>query len=169
MTESRKRSNIVPITIDPRATNALKYRPEFCKLVIDLSRQGHFPEEWCTQIEISLSTMYNWATRYPAFDEACRVAWTALTSYWTQELIEAARGNNCDRKILFEVIRRRFPDTWGASAKNTVGHFTSCVDAASSTIPNEPDFSTWTIGELRSELAELRSGSRYSEAERSLG
>tara|TARA_R110000796_G_scaffold65477_3_gene151220 strand:- start:1769 stop:2278 length:510 start_codon:yes stop_codon:yes gene_type:complete len=159
MIESRKRSNIVPITIDPRATNALKYRPEFCKLVVDLARQGHFPEEWCTQIEISLSTMYNWATRYPEFDEACRVAWTALSAYWTGELIQAAGSNACDTKLLLELIRRRFPDTWGANAKNTFGHFISCVDAASSTRSKAPDFSTWTIDELKSELAGLRSGS----------
>ena len=159
MIESRKRSNIVPITIDPRATNALKYRPEFCKLVVDLARQGRFPEEWCTQIEISLSTMYNWATRYPAFDEACRVAWTALSAFWTRELIEAARGKACDSKILLELLRRRFPDTWGADAKNTLGHFISYVDAANPTISNAPDFSSWTIDELKAELAAMRSGS----------
>lgn len=160
MIYARKRSNIVPLSIDPRAQNALKYRSkEHCDLIKSMARQGELPEQWCAQLGIALSTMFNWAARYPEFDEACRVAWTALSAFWTQELIEAARGKTCDPKILLELLRRRFPDTWGVNAKNTVGHFISCVDAANPTISNAPDFSSWTIDELMAELTALRSGS----------
>ena len=166
MVSARKRLNIVPLSVDPRAKNALKYRTEeHCDLIKSMARQGECPEQWCAQMGIALSTMLNWAARYPEFDEACRVAWTALSAYWTRELINAARGNNCDTKLLLELLRRRFPDTWGTNAQNTVGHFTSCVDAANSTIAQGPNFSAMTIDELNAEIAALcsRSGSSMEE------
>ena len=160
MISARKRSNIVPLSIDPRAQNALKYRgEEHCALIKSMAHKGEFPEQWCAQLGIALSTMFNWAARHPEFDEACRVAWTALSAFWTRELIEATRGNSRDTKILLELLRRRFPDTWGVNAKNTVGHFISCVGAANSAISNTPDFSAMTIDELEAELTALRSGS----------
>ncbi|WIY23634.1 DUF3987 domain-containing protein [Parasedimentitalea psychrophila] len=56
-----------------------------------LVRQGEFPEQWCARMDVALSTMFNWATRYPDIDEACRVALTALSAYWTRELWKAAQ------------------------------------------------------------------------------
>ena len=43
MKHSRKRSNIVPLSLDPRSTNALKYKPEYCQLVTDRAKLGEFP------------------------------------------------------------------------------------------------------------------------------
>jgi hypothetical protein len=136
MKHSRKRSNIVPIVRDPRATNALKYRPEFCALVTDLARQGHFPEEWCRRIEVSLSTMYNWANRYPDFDEACQLGWTYLTAYWTCQALQAARGGPADTKLLIHILQKRFPDTWGHTARNTQASFPTGTKVHGATAKN---------------------------------
>lgn len=159
MIQSRKRSNIVPITKDPRATNALKYRPEFCKLVTYLARQGHFPEEWCAQIEVSLSTMYNWANRYPAFDEACQLAWTYLTAYWTRQTLQAARGGPADAKLLIHILQKRFPDTWGHTARNTQASFPIGAKGQKQepTKPSVNSLDELTIPELRAEIERIKS------------
>ncbi|NRB18584.1 MAG: hypothetical protein HRU33_13710 [Rhodobacteraceae bacterium] len=157
MTQARKRSNIVPISVDPRSRNALKYRgKEHCDLVKSMARQGEFPEQWCASMDVALSTMYNWATRYPDFDVACRVALTALSAYWTNELRKAARGGSCDRKLFLELLRRRFPDTWGEAARNTEAHFVSSVNAARSTALGGKEITEMTADELRQELKILR-------------
>ncbi|SMD05090.1 hypothetical protein [Primorskyibacter flagellatus] len=123
MTHSRKRSNIVPLTADPRAKNALKYRPEYCEIVKRMAREGQFPEAWCSEMGVSMSTMYNWAARYPEFDEACCIAWTALAAYWTGKAVRMAFGGEGDAKPLIRILRTRFPDTWGDNPRNTAGHY----------------------------------------------
>ncbi|WP_123792786.1 hypothetical protein [Pacificibacter maritimus] len=160
MKQSRKRSNIVPITKDPRATNVLKYRSEFCKLVTELARQGHFPEEWCAQIEVSLSTMYNWANRYPAFDDACQLAWTYLTAYWTRQALQAACGGPADAKLLIHILQKRFPDTWGHKACNTQASFPMGTKGQKQepAKPSANSLDEMTISELRAEIQ--RAGSR---------
>lgn len=123
MKNSRKRSNIVPTSIDPRARNALKYDPCFCALIPQLAKKGEFPEQWCEHLQISMTTMYNWANKYEEFDEACRLAWTYLASYWTAKMMRAARGEMTDTKVLMQILQKRFPDTWGHSSKNTCMHY----------------------------------------------
>lgn len=170
MSHVRKRSNIVPSAADPRASNALKYQgEEYCALVISMGRKGEFPEQWCAQMGVAMSTMYNWAACYPKFDEACRIAWTALSAYWTQALLEAARGGNCNISLLLELLRRRFPDTWGAHAKNTAGHYYSCIDAAGSAKAEAEaeDFNNMTADELLVELAAIRTKSDLDVARKS--
>jgi len=120
---SRKRSNIVPLEQDPRARNALKYKPEYCGIVKKMAKAGKFPEEWCQEFNISLSTMYNWANKYEDFDDACQIAWTALTAFWTGVTVEAARSGLKDTKVLLEILKKRFPDTWGFCARNTQSSF----------------------------------------------
>ncbi|NRB19471.1 MAG: hypothetical protein HRU33_18390 [Rhodobacteraceae bacterium] len=157
MTQARKRSNIVPISVDPRSRNALKYRgKEHCDLIKSMARQGEFPEQWCAKMDVALATMFNWATRYPDFDEACRVAWTALSAYWTRELMKAAQGGGCDQKLLLELLRRRFPDTWGEAARNTEAHFVLSVNAARSTALDAKEIHDITVDELLQELELLR-------------
>lgn len=110
------------------ARNALKYKAEeHCKLVVRMAREGRFPEEWAAEMGIAMSTMYGWAARYTAFDRACRVAWTALASHWTQAAMAAALGGECNTKILLEILRRRFPDIWGENPRATSEHYMSWV------------------------------------------
>lgn len=120
-----------------------------------MARNGEFPEQWCAKMGVAMSTMFNWAARYPEFDEACRIAWTALSAYWTGELVKAARGNNCNTRLLLELLRRRFPDTWGSNAKNGADHFISCVDVARSTKVDQQDYDDMTSDELMAEIAAL--------------
>lgn len=128
---SRKRSNVVPLRVDPRAANALKYKAdEHCALVVGMAREGRFPEEWAAEMGVAMSTMYGWAARYTAFDRACRVAWTALASYWTQAAMSAALGGECNTKILLLILKRRFPDIWGENPRATSEHYMSWVQKA---------------------------------------
>ena len=119
MHNSRKRSNIVPDSPDPRAANASKYRPEYCELVIRMAKDGKFPEQWCIEIGVTLSTLYNWANRQEDFDRACQIAWTALTAHWSQLVTDAVFGKiKISEKVMLQILRKRFPDTWGFDAKN---------------------------------------------------
>ncbi|MFD1156945.1 hypothetical protein [Roseovarius aestuarii] len=158
MKHSRKRSNIVPLSLDPRSTNALKYKPEYCQLIIRRAKLGEFPEQWCSRIDISLSTMYNWANRYQEFDRASQLAWTHLTSYWTQAAWKAALGGPANTQVLIHILKKRFPDTWGHSARNTQASFPTSYGPEPKPRTSRPsdDLDGPSLEELEQELAELR-------------
>ena len=159
MQNSRKRSNIFPLEVDPRASNALKYRgQEDCDLVVHRAREGHFPEQWCAEMGISMATFYSWADRYPEFDRAVRIAWTALSAFWTTEIVSVALGKKeANVKVLLELLRRRFPDTWGANARGTFAHFDALsANAQEARGMNQRDKEGPTEAELRDELELLR-------------
>ncbi len=166
MSQARKRSNIVPLTADPRARNALKYLgEEHCRLVKSMARNGEFPEQWCAKIGIAMSTMYNWANRYVEFDEACQLAWVYLTAFWTQQTVEAARGGAQNTKLLMEILKKRFPDTWGYNPRNIQANFPtrwSCIpetDSESSCSKREDEVNS---EDLKAELEMLRKRHGFS-------
>ncbi|MBY6153373.1 hypothetical protein KUV47_09130 [Vannielia litorea] len=158
MQNSRKRSNIFPLEVDPRASNALKYREqEDCDLVVHRAREGHFPEQWCAEMGISMATFYSWADRYPEFDRAVRIAWTALSAFWTAEIVSVALGKKeANVKVLLELLRRRFPDTWGANARGTFEHYDGLQSRGKSgPKPDQKHAHEFSEAELRAELEAL--------------
>lgn len=112
----------------PQADNANKYDPEHCWQVRLLAMEGLFPEEWCAHFGITMGTMYNWANRYPDFDQACHEAWYLLRAHWTQKARESIQGRGMAPSILAMILEKRFPDTWGKNPRNTHETFASRND-----------------------------------------
>lgn len=102
---------------------ALKYDPEFCWTVRLMAQEGKFPESWCARLGVTMQTLFNWANTYPDFDQAVREAWHILNAYWTeraQQIVEhPALWSDLKATILLEILRKRFPESWGRNARNT--------------------------------------------------
>jgi hypothetical protein len=121
---TRKRANIMLIGQQPgEEGRALKYRPEFCDAVRLMANEGMFPEEWCAQIGVTMSTLFNWANTYPDFERAVSEAWHILNAHWTKKAREIvsrpALWSDLKATVFLEILRKRFPETWGKNARNT--------------------------------------------------
>ena len=116
---TRKRANIMDLVPLPGEQRALKYDPEFCWTIRGLAQEGRFPEEWCAEIGVTMKTLYEWANVFPEFDEAVRIAWHLLNAYWTNYARDNLTNPNLRTTLLLEILRKRFPESWGKNARNT--------------------------------------------------
>lgn len=136
---SRKRANIMLIGPAPGEQRALKYDPEFCWTVRQMGQDGQFPEEWCAEIGITMSTLFNWANIYPDFDQAVREAWHLLNAYWTAKARHVVEQpllySDLKATVFLEILRKRFPETWGKTPRNTQETF----ENREITTPNEQE------------------------------
>jgi hypothetical protein len=121
MVAPRGRANITIYEPErgPQADNASKWKDEYCDLIKEMAQKGMFPEEWCAHIGISMPTFYNWAKRRPEFEDAVKVSWVILNAVWTDKLRRSINDPLVKPTILIEVMRKRFPETWGENARNT--------------------------------------------------
>jgi len=121
MTRGKK---IVPTVVQDEPAAQCKYRPEYCQAVRDMAQEGMFPEEWCARIGVTMMTLYRWANRFPEFEEAVEVSWHILHAYYAEQFRRASK-NKEDRSIpsLLEIMRKRFPETWGNNPRNTLEAF----------------------------------------------
>lgn len=111
---------LVPTPRGPRADNNNKYDPEYCWTVRQLAQEGMFPEEWCAHLGVTYATVYNWANRYPEFEQACMEAWYLLRAYWTKKARTSVQGVGMSPSVLIKVLESRFPDTYGkTNPRNT--------------------------------------------------
>lgn len=120
---NRKRANIMLIGPQPGEQRALKYDPEFCWTVRLMGQDGKFPEEWCAGLGVTMSTLFQWANTYPDFDQAVREAWHLLNAYWTRKARDVVEKplfySDLKATVFLEILRKRFPETWGKNARNT--------------------------------------------------
>jgi len=55
---------------NPIRPNLLKYKPEYCELLIDHMSKGYSFETFCTLVNVVPSTIYEWKKDFPEFLEA---------------------------------------------------------------------------------------------------
>lgn len=120
---TRKRANIMLICAQPGNDRALKYDPEMCWRVRDMAQNGMFPEEWCADLGVTMSTLFQWANDHAEFDEACRIGWHLLNAYYTKKAREVIEKpslySDLKATVFLEILRKRFPESWGKNARNT--------------------------------------------------
>lgn len=160
---TRKRANIMLICAQPGDQRALKYDPEFCWTVRLMAQEGKFPESWCAKIGITMSTLFQWANTYPEFDQAVREAWHILNAYWSeraQQIVEhPARWSDLKATVFLEILRKRFPETWGKNARNTQETFetrNASMEGTASPLTDPNRLRDAKIDELEQRLRTLR-------------
>lgn len=161
---NRKRANIMQICAQPGDQRALKYDPAFCWAVRDMAQKGMMPEEWCAEIGVTMSTLYNWANTYPEFEEAVVIAWHVLNAYWTRTLRRVIENpilyDKIKANVLLEFVRKRFPETWGKNARNTQETFENrdrgTDEGGPSPLSDPNTLRDASIEELEARLARLR-------------
>jgi len=100
-----------------------RYDPEFCEVICDLAQQGKFPEQWCAFIGCAMSSLYRWANEHEEFDRAVHMAWHLLEAYWTDYAHKNLKNKDLRTTLMIEMLRKRFPSTWGQSPINTYENF----------------------------------------------
>lgn len=159
---SRTRANIMLIKPQPGEQRALKYDPEFCWTVRGLAQAGKFPESWCAEIGVTMSTLYRWADEYPEFNEAVEISWHLLNHFWTEYAVSNLSNIDLRSTVLLELLRKRFPETWGKTPRNTLGNFQSrhapheAQGAASGSAPAMSPPSHQTEADIMARLEQLR-------------
>lgn len=117
------RNNIVPSEPVPMLSNRQKYNADIPKQVIDMARQGMFPEEMCAELGISMRTLYAWANKRPEFEEAMEQAWHLLHAFWARLVRENIANPAFRQTAALKVMAKRFPATWGNEPRNTLESF----------------------------------------------
>lgn len=113
---------LVPVE-DREYGPANKYDPEFCWTVRLMAQEGKFPEEWVSELGVTLKTIYNWANAYPEFEEAMHEAHWLCRAFWAKRARENIQGLGMSPSILAMILERRFGDMWGKNSINLHSHF----------------------------------------------
>ena len=161
------RNNIVPAAPVPVRSNRQKYHAGMPQRVIDMARDGMFPEEWCAELGISMRTLYAWANDRPEFEEAVEDAWHALHAYWARLMRENITNPAFRQTAALQIIAKRFPATWGQHPRNTLDHFqdrnAKVIDTPEGACPNCTHLRNMSDEELTARRQELESRLRARE------
>lgn len=62
--------------------SANKYKPEYCKLIVDIMSQGDPLVSFAAKVGVGKRTVYDWIKRHPEFAEAHEKAKAACEHWW---------------------------------------------------------------------------------------
>jgi hypothetical protein len=116
---ARVRANIVAVAPYQKSNNSDRYDPEHGLTIRALAQKGKFPETWCAEIGVTMQTLYNWCHKHEEFDAHCRIAWHLLHHYWTEKAVSLLVHPTAKQTLLLEILRKRFPETWGDDPRNS--------------------------------------------------
>ena len=94
----------------------VKYRPEYCKLLIDFMGEGYSYEAFAGHIGVAVATLYNWenmknddgTAKYPQYLEAKKRAFAKNRIYW----------ETAGRSLMFMGAKDVSPVVWIFNMKN---------------------------------------------------
>ena len=88
-----------------------KYKPEYCEQLIEHCKQGLSFEAFAGSIPVHKDTIYEWAKKYPEFDEAKRTGAALSLLFWEKLGVAGAVGK----------VPGFNPTTWIFNMKNRFG------------------------------------------------
>lgn len=112
-----------------------KYTADICPRVLELAREGKFPESWCAEMDFSMATLYRWANRHPEFERTVLMAWHLLHAHYSEKVQACIDRGNPQTPSLLKVMSRRFPSTWGENVRNTLEGFEARNDEVAIDVP----------------------------------
>ena len=100
-----------------------KYKPEYCKDIVDYLSQGRAIVEFCAKIGISVQTLHRWREAHPEFSDAYEEAKAKCEAWWANVVIDAIHRNSkgetiIDTNLYKWITAARFK--WGQ--ETTVNH-----------------------------------------------
>lgn len=102
-----------------KGSNRQKYDGTQGPRIMEMAEQGLWPEEWCAELGIRMSTLYAWADRYPEFEEALHNAWVLLHAWAARTWRENLNNPNFRQTMFTAKMQRRLPSTFGAEPRVT--------------------------------------------------
>ena len=77
-----------------KAGQPTKYRKEYCKIAIELGKQGKQPVSIACAIGVSKSTIHEWASVHPEFSDAFALSRAYCEEWYVNKLQERVEGLN---------------------------------------------------------------------------
>lgn len=62
-----------------------KYDPKYCQMIIDFMSKGKSLTAFAGEINVVVSTVYEWEKKYPDFSEATKVARQKCQKWWEDQ------------------------------------------------------------------------------------
>ena len=63
-----------------------KYDPKFCRVILDMAKQGKSVVQMSAHLEIARSTFYEWIKNEPEFSDTFDIAKEIMESFWEDVL-----------------------------------------------------------------------------------
>lgn len=106
---------------------ALKYKSEFCQMLVDHMAQGLSYETFGAEVNCGKTTLYDWEGKYPEWVDAKEIAFLKAQIFFEKRLIAKSSGatkkqNGFDAKLidaqcLMFALKTRFHKTYGERQK----------------------------------------------------
>lgn len=98
-----------------------KYKPEMCKTVIDLGKEGKSKAQIASILEIAKSTLYEWEKEFPEFSDAISLAMTHSQAWWEDHgqnyLVNDPESSSLNTSLWNKQVSARFPDDYTDKTK----------------------------------------------------
>lgn len=88
-----------------------KYKPEFCKLLIEEAKKGSTIEMIAADLGVHKDTIYEWQDKHPEFSDALKLGRSYQEAFWSRRLMEAsvdAKGELYNSSVLMFIMKCRF-------------------------------------------------------------
>ena len=99
-----------------------KYKPEYCKKLIEHMKEGLSYETFGAVIGVCKSTVYEWENVHKDFSDAKKIAWQEYQLFWEKMGVNGSRGKlkgfNSTSYIYNVKCRFRNSDTFGNDPDN---------------------------------------------------
>lgn len=107
-----------------------KYKPEYCKLLIQHMKTGMSYESFGAEVGCGRSTIYQWEGVYPEWKAAKELALEAAQSYFEKRLVAKVSGSTTknenfdvklvDNSCLIFALKTRFHETFNERKEITL-------------------------------------------------
>jgi hypothetical protein len=97
-----------------------KYKPEYCKLVIDLGRDGKSIHQISAIIDVAVSTIYLWAEENQDFSEALMRSRELAQAWYENQAEQGLWSKEFNHSLWAKIAGSRFRDTY--SDKTQIEH-----------------------------------------------
>ena len=115
-----------------------KYKPEMCKVVIELMKEGASQEEVCGHLDISRDTFYRWKEENKEFSDTVKRGIQLSQGWWEREGRISLRDRDFSYTGWYMNMKNRFKWADKQEIKNE-GNVTIVVDTGIPHYPGEQD------------------------------
>jgi len=119
-----------------------KYKPEMCKTVLELMKEGASQEEVCGHLDISRETFYRWKEENNEFSDTIKRGVRLSKAWWEKEGRTSLRDREFNYTGWYMNMKNRFKWADKQEVKNE-GNITVLVDTGISRSPGEGDDDAW--------------------------
>lgn len=89
-----------------------KYKPEYCKIALDILSDGYGTEEVCWRLKICEDTYYEWRNTHPDFKDATIRGRTYGIAKWNREGKTNVGNKEYNEKMYTRLTTHLYPSRW---------------------------------------------------------